>query len=203
MTARGAGRLRQPTDRGNPSAPVSDDASLPELPDDVPEHLRELIYGCVQFVYGATRIALDLTPETLPLLDHYLMTVRDPRPEIVDLVSRSAGAYFGEVVRALYPARWHAPADDPARWRVELARCFAWFNPVDLALDAMGHEGGGAFHVDATERDALASALTCSRSISGRASSSRAPRSPSTGFSSGGSPRNSALLSPPRSSSRM
>ncbi len=139
---------------------MSDEARLPELPDDVPEHLRELIYGCVQFVYGATRIALDLTPETLPLLDHYLMTVRDPRPEIVDLVSRSAGAYFGEVVRTLYPARWSAPVEDTARWRVELARCFVWFNPVDLALDAMGHDGGGAFHVDATERDALANALT-------------------------------------------
>lgn len=138
---------------------MSDDATLPELSDDVPEHLRELILGCVQFVYGATRIALDLTPETLPLLDHYLLSARDDRGEIVDLVARSAGAYFGEVVRGLYPARWHAPPGEPERWRVELARCFVWFNPVDLALDAMGLDGGGAFHVDEAERDALARAL--------------------------------------------
>lgn len=138
---------------------MSDDAVLPELPDDVPEHLRELIFGCVQFVYSATGIALDLTPETLPLLDHYLSLARDDRSPIVELVAQSAGAYFGEVVRGLYPARWHAPKDEPQRWRVELARCFVWFNPVDLALDAMGLQDDGAFHVDQTERDALASAL--------------------------------------------
>lgn len=138
---------------------MSEDAVLPELSDDVPEHLRELIFGCVQFVYSATGIALDLTPETLPLLDHYLLSARDDRSPIVELVAQSAAAYFGEVVRGLYPARWHAPKNEPQHWRVELARCFVWFNPVDLALDAMGLQGDGAFHVDQTERDALASAL--------------------------------------------
>lgn len=134
--------------------------SLPELADDVPEHLRDLIFGCVQFVYGATGIVLDLTPETLPLLDHYLLTARDDRGAIVDLIAQSAGAYFGEVVRGLYPARWHCPKGEPEKWRVELARCFLWLNPVDLAMEAMGLEADAALHVDQTERDALASALS-------------------------------------------
>lgn len=130
-----------------------------DLPDDLPEHLRELVYACVQYVHGATGIALDLTPETLPLLDHYLLTARDDRGAIIDLVAQSAGAYFGELVRRLYPARWAAPKGEPERWRVELARCFVWFNPVDLAMEAMGFEVDAAFHVDQTERDALAGAL--------------------------------------------
>lgn len=142
------------------SLPVDATNDFLDLPDDLPEHLRELVYGCVQFVYGATGIALDLTPETLPLLDHYLAGARDDRGAIADLVAQSAGAYFGELVRRMYPARWSAPPGEPERWRVELARCFVWFNPVDLALEAMGLEADGAFHVDANERDALARALS-------------------------------------------
>lgn len=138
------------------------DAAAPifELDDDLPEHLRELIAACVTYVQGATGIALDLTPETLPLLDHYLATARDDRGAIVDLVAQAAGAYFGELVRQLYPARWLAPVGEPERWRVEFTRAFLWFNPVDLALEALGvPEAEGALHVDATERDALARSL--------------------------------------------
>lgn len=140
--------------------PVDETTDFLDLPDDLPDHLRELVHGCVQYVYSATGITLDLTPETLPLLDHYLLTARDDRGAIIDLVAQSAGAYFGEVVRRLYPARWSAPKGEPERWRIELARCFVWFNPVDLALEAMGLEADAAFHVDQVERDALASALS-------------------------------------------
>lgn len=145
---------------GCTSPSVDDDNAPLELSEDLPDHLRERALACVQYVFGATRISLDLTPETLPLLDHYLATARDGRGAIVDLVAQAAAAYFGEVVRALYPARWHAPAGEPERWRVEFTRCFLWFNPVDLALEAMGLEADATFHVDAAERDALASALS-------------------------------------------
>jgi len=70
-----------------------------------PQELLELAEICRDYVHRATGVALDHTPETLPVLDHYLSLARGnlkERPEIEPLVLEAAAAYFGEVVvRAL------------------------------------------------------------------------------------------------------
>ncbi len=97
------------------------------------ERLRE---GCARFVEQAIGVALDGTPDTLPILDHYLVTARDGdalEPAVIDLLAASAGAYFGSVVVACVPgARWHVAAE-PLEHRVELDHVFLAIRPVALA----------------------------------------------------------------------
>jgi hypothetical protein len=113
-----------------------------EVPE-APETIRTLADGCVRFVQQALGIALDGTPDTLPLLDHYLGLARDgearSREEIIELVATAAGAYFGEVVRRKVPgARWHIEEEaDPSTWRIELDHVFLCFNPVGMAREAI------------------------------------------------------------------
>jgi hypothetical protein len=114
--------------------------------------VRELAAECVKYVSQATGVTLDNTPDTLPLLDHYLRNVPgESSTDVRALVAAAAGAYFGEVVRAQFPCRWHAPRDDFGAWRIEFDDVFLHFNPVAFAHEAvMGTEvvaGGSGFGV--------------------------------------------------------
>jgi len=113
---------------------------------DTPLVVLDLADSCVRFVKRALRIELDYTPDTLPILDHYLREAQGvERDEVLNLVAPAAGAYFGEVVRrALGPSRWHWVSDDFGECRVEFDRCFLSFNPIGSALEAvMGSEAEG------------------------------------------------------------
>ena len=58
---------------------------------------------------------MDFTPETLPILDHYLRQTRDlapHRPESLPLVTTAAGVYIGEVLRRRYACAWVQDDDD-------------------------------------------------------------------------------------------
>jgi hypothetical protein len=113
---------------------------------DTPPVVLDLADSCVRFVKRALRIELDYTPETLPILDHYLREAQGiDREEIISLVAPAAGAYFGEVVRRqLGPSRWHWVSDDFADCRIEFDRCFLSFNPIGNALEAVvGNEVEG------------------------------------------------------------
>ena len=113
---------------------------------DTPDVVRDLADSCVRFVKRALRIELDYTPETLPILDHYLREAHGiEREEVLNLVAPAAGAYFGEVVRRhLGPSRWHWVSDDFGEVRIEFDRCFLSFNPIGSALETvLGGEADG------------------------------------------------------------
>jgi hypothetical protein len=118
---------------------------------DAPSQVQNLAGQCVRFVEKATKVVLDYTPDTLPLLDHYLRQVPHQGDEVRALVAAAAGAYFGEVVRRVFPCRWHAPDDDYGAWRIEFEHVFLHFNPVAFAHEAItGKEvvsGGAGFGV--------------------------------------------------------
>jgi hypothetical protein len=118
----------------------------------------------------ATGVELDFTPETLPLLDYYLVQVRSDKDEVRSLVAAAAGAYFGEVVRANYPCRWHAPAEDYGAWRIEFEQIFLHFNPVAFAHEAItGNEvveGGTGFGVLDQDLDTVRAGLEALGTIS-------------------------------------
>jgi hypothetical protein len=128
---------------------------------EAPETIRTLAEGCVRFVQQALGIALDGTPETLPILDHYLGLARDEdargRDEVLQLIATTAGAYFGEVVRrAVEGARWHLEdADDPSSWRIEFDHVFLSFNPVGMVREAIleRDEPGWNAHLEVDARD--------------------------------------------------
>jgi hypothetical protein len=112
-------------------------AGMSEGPsENAPEVIRDLADACVRYVKRALSLELDYTPETLPLLDHYLQSAQDAsKEEILSLVAPAAGAYFGEVVRRqLGPCRWHLVEGDFSAYRLEFERCFLSFNPMGSAL---------------------------------------------------------------------
>ncbi|MCA9597559.1 MAG: hypothetical protein KC776_29800 [Myxococcales bacterium] len=113
-----------------------------------PDPLPELAASCIDYVRGAVGVELDLTSDTLPVLDHYLEGAREAareRPELLDLLSRAVGAYFGEVVRRSFAAYWIVPSDDAFEWRIAFRRVYLAFNPVGAAYDSLTstseHEG--------------------------------------------------------------
>lgn len=135
-----------------------------------PPHVLELAEACVRFVERTVGIRPDYQPETLPLVDHWLREGRAAvqlRPETVPLLAHAAGAYFGEVVRRRYAAWWRTESSDPAAWRVELRDVYLSFCPVDVARDALGLERGPddelleatSFDLDDDDREAVAARL--------------------------------------------
>lgn len=111
------------------------------LPPEPPEppidgHVR----ACIDYVRRAVGVELDFTPETLPVLDHYLGDVRktlDERPALAPLVASAAGAYFGEVVRSHIPSFWRLPSPNVHDWSLCLRVAFLSFNPIGVAYDAL------------------------------------------------------------------
>lgn len=132
-------------------------------PHASPPHVLELAQACVQYVQRATGFVLDFHEDTLPVLDHYLRSVETHSESIRGLIAPSAGAYFGQVVRSVYPARWHTPGDDYALWRLEFEPCFLHFSPVAFAHEAMlGKElveGPASFGVQRDDLPALRAVL--------------------------------------------
>jgi hypothetical protein len=105
-----------------------------------PEPIPDYVSACLEYVRRALKVELDFTPETLPLLDHYATlsreTVRE-RPELGPLITRAAGAYFGEVVRARFGGFWKVQTINVHDWAVCSSVVFLWFNPIGIAYDAV------------------------------------------------------------------
>jgi hypothetical protein len=104
-----------------------------------PPAVEELARACVRFVTARYGIALDYQPETLSFLDQW---VRDARveilgkPEAIDLAQAAAGAYFGEVVRRWFGARWVVEGDH-LTWKLCLSNVYCAFNPLGMAREAL------------------------------------------------------------------
>jgi len=133
--------------------------------EEVPAVIEQLSEGCVRFVQQALNLPLDFTPETLPILDHYVRERgRDGREEISALLSPPTGAYFGEVVRrTLGYVRWHCPGDEYDRFRIEFEPFFLSFNPIGAATEVIrqGQATGPGAHFDVLDeaRDVLKETL--------------------------------------------
>ena len=120
--------------------------------------IEELVRACTEYVRRAVGIELDGTPDTLPILDHYLANLGevDRTDEILELVVLAAGAYFGEVVRrTLGHGRWHLEAGDPTGNRLELEHVFLFFNPMGMAREAIAsaEQPGWMAHLEVLPRD--------------------------------------------------
>jgi hypothetical protein len=125
---------------------------------DAPGPVVELAEACVRFVEAALGIRLDFSPETLPVLDHYVGTRRAElvsKPEMIGLVARAAGAYFGEVVRRRFRSFWHVESDDPSAWELRFEPVYLAFGPVAVADDAITHgdEEGPTAHLSLDDED--------------------------------------------------
>jgi hypothetical protein len=130
-----------------------------------PSEIADLAAACVRFVHDALGMELDFTPETVPILDHYLKErAKGAGEELLDLLAPAAGAYFGEVVRRHMPgSRWYAPEGDYPAHRLEFDPFYLCFNPIGIAREVLTQstaEGYGAhFQVLDDARDAVRHSL--------------------------------------------
>ena len=96
--------------------------------------VMDLTVACVTSVKNATGLELDLTQDTLPILDHYLERAQSPAEEIVSLVAPMCGAYFGELLRRHFEDGVWNVGDDYAQWRLSFKPGSLEINPIGLAL---------------------------------------------------------------------
>lgn len=113
-----------------------------EMPlPEVPEQVGELAGLCQRAVQRLLGVSLDFTPDTLSLLDHYVtMAAAEDRNKIeaLDLVAKTVGAYFGEVVRRQFTCWWHAPGDDISAWHLRFEDVYLMLSPYAIACVALG-----------------------------------------------------------------
>ena len=128
--------------------------------EETPAVVEDLALGAFRLVKQALDLELDFTAETLPILDHYLSTLRDaagaPDEKLVSVAGPCAGAYFGEVVRrSVGPARWFAPGTDYDRYRLEFENAFLHFNPLGMVVESIlnGPADGWNAHLQMLPQD--------------------------------------------------
>jgi hypothetical protein len=142
--------------------------------EPAPQEISELVAVCTEAVRRAIGVELDFSPETLPLLDHYVSIARvnaGERPELLPLVSRTVGAYFGEVVRHNIRGFWRMPSANVHDWAVCARPVFLWINPIGAAFDALAagteHEGPRSqLHVASEYREAVNARLAALPEVS-------------------------------------
>lgn len=127
-----------------------EDSGLPHQ-DDLTGQLKELADTCRDCVRRAVGTELDDTPDTLPVLDHYVRLSHEnvkERPELMALLARAVGAYFGEAVRLHMDGFWYLGSPDAADWYVCARSVFLAINPVGAAYEALAqsseHSGPSA-----------------------------------------------------------
>ena len=115
---------------------------------DTPQHVADLATACVASVKATLGMTLDLSVETLPVLDHYAHEVLEAsEDELLSLTAPMCGAYYGEILRRRFAGfRWHAPRDAFESWRLELEPAFLFFNPVGVALEVITEADAPGFH---------------------------------------------------------
>lgn len=158
-----------------PDEPTVETAEQGPDPDALaapPPAVAELAAACVRFVAQRYGVPLDFSPDTLSLVDQWVKDARDElpsRPELEALVTSSAGAYLGEVVRRAFGARWFCDGDESG-WRLYLSTVYLAFNPIGMAREALelaDAEGWHAhFELDPGEREGIEGRLAALPQVS-------------------------------------
>jgi hypothetical protein len=124
-----------------PGNGASDDDALEPVLGEIPGPILELAESCRRFALGAVGVELDYDAETLPILDEYLRIAAKgiaDRPQLEDVVTRAAAAYFGEVVRRRLDGFWRHRPDDPSdEWELCARRTLLSFSPLGVVLESM------------------------------------------------------------------
>lgn len=105
-----------------------------------PRAITDLVTSCREYVRLATKMDLDTKPETLPILDHYMVIARESleeRPEVLPLLAGAVGAYFGEVTRLALDGFWVTRGDQVHEWVVCGRQAYISINPFGVAYEAL------------------------------------------------------------------
>ena len=102
-------------------------------------------------------VELDFSSDTLSVLDHYVRESHaevGTRPEVLDLLQSSIGAYLGEVFRRSFGAQWQLD-DDMAKWRLLFEHAHLSTNPVGIAREALLSDETDGWHAHLDFDDAM------------------------------------------------
>src|SRR6478735_8569512 len=80
---------------GSPAMPAPPEFQPP------PEPIPDFVTACLEYVRRALKVDLDFTPETLPLLDHYVTLSRDTIRELLALAHHQRPRLVGVLERRL------------------------------------------------------------------------------------------------------
>ncbi len=134
-----------------------------------PPEIADLAERCALHVEGRFGPRPDGTPETLPLLDHFIDAVVKEearglvpppghrlRAQLVHVFAPALGACFGEVVRRYFASRWREGGGDPLGFVLDFDRCLLRLSPFAAAAEAIlrDHVTGGTVVIRPAPRSA-------------------------------------------------
>ncbi|MBU1240918.1 hypothetical protein KKF84_04445 [Myxococcota bacterium] len=95
----------------------------------------------IDAVYNGLSLELDLTSDTISILDYYVTTVGKVDRSILFLLSSATGAYFGELMRRILGGVWVIPSEiDPFLWELRFSSCPMSIFPVAIAAEVLARE---------------------------------------------------------------
>lgn len=163
-----------PNEKTNGAHQDDDDELEPEPPPDPspdprdappPVAVAELAAACVRFVATKYKVPLDFSPDTLSLVDQYARDAQaelKEKPESLDLLAATIGAYLGETMRRSFGASWFCEGDYDG-WRLDFTFVYLTFNPIGMAREALMLEPADGWHphleTDPGERELLEARL--------------------------------------------
>ncbi len=114
----------------------------------LPQHVCDLNSMCIQAVEQTLGFTLDNSPETLPLLDHYLRSHAETHAfEQHELLAVTAGSYFAQTLSlAFQGVHLDVPQENYEHWRVRLCDNLFCFNPVGLAHEVIRQDSMPGSH---------------------------------------------------------
>ncbi len=124
------------------------DFELLEPVADAPDEVRELAAACVRFVTARYGVPIDFEPETLSLVDQYVADSRAEvtvRPEAIDVLQGTLGAYLGEVMRRHFGGTWFCLGEHSG-WRVNFRHVYLTTNPIGMVREALLREPQEGWH---------------------------------------------------------
>jgi hypothetical protein len=126
-----------------------------------PAAVAELFASCVRFVGAKYKIALDFSPDTLSVVDQYVRDAREDlkiKPEALDLLQATIGAYLGEVLRRAFGGEWFCDGEHDG-WRLDMTYVYLTFNPIGMAREALMLHTADGWHghleTEEAEREVL------------------------------------------------
>jgi hypothetical protein len=145
---------------GSPHEHVDEDQAEDDL-EPMPGPVAELAASCVRFAAAKYGVPLDFTPDTLSIVDQYVRDARadvTAKPQSLDLLQASIGAYVGEVIRRAHHGLWRCEGEYDG-WRIYMTRVYLAFNPIGMAREALLLEPAEGWHAhletEIAEREVL------------------------------------------------
>jgi hypothetical protein len=130
-----------------------------------PPAVAELCAACVRFVATKYKMQLDFTSDTLSFVDQYVREGRAElalKPEALDLLQASIGAYLGEVMRRAFGGEWFCDGEHDG-WRLDMTYVYLTFNPIGMAREALTQRTEDGWHAhletEPAEREMLEARL--------------------------------------------